>query len=268
MIKTIRDMRFLIYVTIFFGVFAILTSCSNKQYQTLFEKKYSLADSSTKNDAITLDHYHIQSQDLLQIRNLQNISYIVDQPTTTNGGISSGSTSGQGQIYQVEEDGTVALPVIGRVQVANLTRSEAQKKVESLYKDSLLVNPIIDLKIVNLKVTILGEVKAQGNYPLLKDKTTLIELIGEAGGLTDRANETNIKIIRDSAKSPKIIIADLNDINSINNPDNTLQSGDIIYIAQNKRAVRNDNLQNFSTILSPILILLNTALIIFTLAHK
>jgi polysaccharide export outer membrane protein len=251
-------------ITLFFS------ACSNKQYQSFFEKRAALSDTSTQKNAVTLDTYLIQSQDVLQIRNLQNINYIVDQPTSNNNnsGTSSGTTSGQGQTYQVEEDGFVALPVIGRVAVAGLTRGEAQNKIQAAYKDSLLVNPIIEVKIVNLKVTILGEIKAQGNYPLIKDKTTLVEMIGEAGGLTERANESNIKIIRGSEQNPKVIIANLDDLHSINDPKNVLQSGDIIYIAQNKRAVRSDNLQNFSIVLSPVLILLNTALIIFTLARK
>ena len=149
-----------------------------------------------------------------------------------------------------------------------LTRSEAQKKVETLYKDSLLRNPIIELKIINLKVTLLGEIKQQGSFPLIKDKTTLVELIGEAGGLTDKGNGSNIKIIRGSESNPKVTIADLNDINSINNPNNVLQNGDIIYISENKRASRSDNLSNFSTVFSPVLLLFNTALIILTLVRK
>jgi len=259
-------MRFLINFFIISGVLLVFSSCSNKQYQTLFEQRTAISDTSSQKSAVTLDSYHIQPQDVLQIRNLQNMSYIVDQPSTTSG--SSGGGSSQGQTYQVEEDGTVGLPVIGRVPVVGLTRSEAQKKVETLYRDSLLKNPIIELKIINLKVTLFGEVKTQGNIPLVKDKTTLVEVIGEAGGLTDRANETNIKIIRGDEKNPKVIIADLNDIKSINDPNNVLQNGDIIYVTQNRRAVRNDNIQNFSTISSPALLLLNTALIILSLARK
>jgi polysaccharide export outer membrane protein len=259
-------MRFLINIFIIFSILLVYSSCSNKQYQTLFEQRTAIADSSYQKSAVTLETYHIQPQDILQIRNLQNLSYIVDQPSSSGG--SSGATNSQGQTYQVEEDGTVGLPVIGRVPVVGLTRSEAQKKVEKLYKDSLLRNPIIELKIVNLKVTLLGEVKSQGVIPLIKDKTTLVEVIGEAGGFTDRANETNVKIIRGDEKNPKVIVADLNDIKSINDPNNVLQNGDIIYVAQNKRAARNDNLQNFSTLISPILILFNTVLIIFTLARK
>jgi len=137
-----------------------------------------------------------------------------------------------------------------------------------LYAKALLVNPIIELKIINLKVTILGEIKGQGNYQLVKDRTTLVELIGQAGGLTDQADEKDIKIIRGSEKNPTVISVDLSDIGSINNPKSILQSGDIIYIEQSKRAARNNNLQNFSVILQPALILFNTALIIFTLVKK
>jgi polysaccharide export outer membrane protein len=111
-------------------------------------------------------------------------------------------------------------------------------------------------------------VKAQGNYVLIKDKTTLIEVIGQAGGLTERADEKDVRIIRGSEKNPTIVDVDFSNILSVNDPKTVLQSGDIIYVAQNKRAARSDNLQNFTTIFQPALLLFNTALIIFTLARK
>jgi polysaccharide export outer membrane protein len=261
-------MRHLIYTYLILGLLFIGTSCSNKQYQTLFQQKNSITDSlSQKNVATaTINEYRIKSQDILQVRNLQNIKYIVDDaPVTTT---TTGGTASQGQTFQVEEDGNVALPVIGRIQVAGLTRSEAQKLVEENYRKKLLVNPIIELKITNLKVTILGEIKAQGNYPLIKDKTTLIELIGEAGGLTERANEKNVKIIRGGEIKPVVTEVDLGNIQSISDSNTLLQSGDIIYIAQNKRAARNDNLQSFSILAQPALLLFNTILIVFTLIHR
>jgi len=257
-------MRQLIFSYLILAVFLFCTSCSN-QYQVLFEKKKSISDSTAKKNPVAINMYRIQSQDLLQIRNLQDIKYIVnDAPINVN--VASGNAM-QGQIFQVEEDGTVALPALGRIQVVGLTRAEAQKLIEDLYRKNLLKDPIIDLKIVNLKVTILGEVKSQGNYVLVKDKTTLIDVIGEAGGLTDKANEKDIKIVRGTEKNPKTIEIDLNDIQSVNDSRAILQSGDIIYVAQSKRGARADNLQNFSAIFQPILILLNTALIIITLTR-
>ncbi|HEY4324105.1 MAG TPA: polysaccharide biosynthesis/export family protein [Mucilaginibacter sp.] len=247
------------------GVLFICTSCSNKQYQTLFEQRNSIPDTVSQNNPAYSYQYKIKPQDILQIRNLQNIKYIVDETPTSVG--SAGSSATQQQTYQVEEDGTVALPVIGRIAVVGLTRAEAQKLVEDAYRKNLLKNPIIDLKIVNLKVTLLGEIKAQGNYVLVKDKTTLVELIGQAGGLTDKANDKNIKIIRGDGKNPKVTEINMEELASINDPSAILQSGDIIYVAQSKRAARNDNLQNFTFIVQPALLLFNTVLIIYTLIH-
>jgi polysaccharide export outer membrane protein len=261
-------MRQLIYTYVIFGVLFVLTSCSDKQYQALFEQKNLIPDTLSQNNP-NIVSYKIKPQDILQVRNLQSLKYIVDDAqagsTSTS---SSGTNSASGQTYQVEEDGSVALPVIGHVPVVGLTRSEAAKKIENLYKQTLLKDPIIELTIVNLKVTILGEVKTQGNFPLIKDKTTLVELIGEAGGLTDKANEKDIKIIHGGGKTAKVTEINLNNIQSIYDANSILQNGDIVYVSENKRAVHNDKLQNFSTVLQPALILLNTILIVFTLVRK
>jgi polysaccharide export outer membrane protein len=268
-------MRILVIGFLALSLLSALASCSYKQDQLLFEQRNRL-DSAAQKNAAGIINYRIKPQDLLQIRNLQNISYISDAPAAESsssgggGGASSGGGGGgssQGQTFQVEEDGTVTLPVIGQVPVLGLTRQEATKKIEDLYSNSLLKNPIIELKIVNLKVTLLGEIKTQGNFPLVKDKTTLIEMIGQAGGLTDKANAKNIEIIRGSQSHPTITRVDLSDINSLSDPATILQNDDIIYIAQSKRAARTDNLQNFTTILQPALILLNTVLIIVTLTR-
>lgn len=259
-------MRNYIPIYLIIGILFLLTSCSSKQYQYLFEQKYTITDTASKGSDATTGPYRIKAQDILQIKNLQSIKYIVDEAPSTNAGSSGGSATGQ--TFQVEDDGTVALPAIGHVKIAGLTRPEAAKQIEELYRKNLLKDPIIELKIVNLKVTILGEIKGQGNYPLTKDRTTLVEIIGEAGGLTDKANEANVKIIRGDQKNPQVTEINLRDIQSINDPRAILQSGDVIYIAQNKRAVRNDKLQNLSIITQPVLLLLNTALIIFTLSHR
>jgi polysaccharide biosynthesis/export protein len=257
-------MRFFVPVFIL-TAFLFITSCSYKQDQILFQEKSSI-DSARHANVETLETYRIQPQDILQVRNLQNMSYIVGDASggsSQSGGSGAGSSSGQ--TYQVEEDGNVALPVIGRVPVVGLTRMEATQKIEDLYRKTLLKDPIIEVKIVNLKVTVLGEIKAQGNYPLLKDKTTLVEMIGEAGGLTENANETNIEIIRGSQENAQVTVVNLRDRSSISSPETILHNGDIIYIAKNRRAIRNDKVSTFSTVIQPILIITNIALVIYAL---
>ena len=244
------------------------TSCSFKQHQVLFKQQTPLSDTSRISQAGSgTSDYRIHSQDILQIRNLQSTRFIVDEGPSAAAGGGGGGVS-QGQMFQVEDDGTVALPVLGHIPVAGLTRAEAAKQIEDLYRKNLLKDPIIELKITNLKVTILGESKGQGNFPLIKDKTNLIEMIGEAGGLTANADEKNIKIIRGDPKNPQITRVDLSKITTLADPRIILQNNDIIYISQNNRAAKTEQLQNFTTTLSPILLVFNTALIIYTLIHR
>jgi polysaccharide export outer membrane protein len=93
-------------------------------------------------------------------------------------------------------------------------------------------------------------------------------MIGQAGGLSDKANETNIKIIRGDQKNPQVTYINLRDIQSINDPRAILQNGDIVYASPNKRSIRNDNLQNISTLAQPILLLFNTALLVLSLSRR
>ena len=258
-------MRFL-NLALIVVVFAFISSCSYKQDQLLFQRKTASIDTAAYALPPTISDYRIKPQDVLQLRNLQNIKYIVDETPSPTAGIGGGGLAGTGQTYQVDEDGAVALPIIGHVAVGGLTRRGAAKLIEDLYRKNLLKDPIIELKILNLKVTVLGEIASQGNQPLTKDNITLVDLIGQAGGLTPSANEKNIKIIR-GERTKTVTEIDLGDINSINDPRAILQNGDVIYIAKNKRAVRNDKLQNIVTVVNPALLLLNTVLLIFSLTR-
>ncbi|QKJ30425.1 polysaccharide biosynthesis/export family protein [Mucilaginibacter mali] len=193
----------------------------------------------------------------MQIRNLQDYKAF---------GNSAGVSTASAQLtFQVEEDGNVSLPVLGHVPVAGLTRIEAQRKIEKLYRDSSLVNPLIELKIANLKVQAFGEIKTQGNFTLTKEYTSLIDIIGQAGGLTPAADEKHVKIIRHEKTGIRETYIDLSDINILSDPRIFLQADDIIYIAKNKRAVRDDNLQNVTTLIQPSILIFNTALIIYSL---
>ena len=260
-------MHKILYCYLILALFLVFTSCSNRQYQVLFQQKNSIADSLSQS-ADSVKEYRIRSQDILQVRNLQDSKYLVNNTPNASVNTNVLNNSEGNQDFQVQDDGTVILPVIGHIKVEGYTRLEAQKLIEDTYRKNLLVNPIIELKIVNLKITMLGEVKSPGNYVLTKEHTTLIEMIGAAGGISDKANESSIKIIRGTQKKPQVILVDLSNIQSVNDPRTILQNGDIVYVSQNKRAIRNDNLQNFSTVYQPGILLINTALIILAIFRR
>ncbi len=113
----------------------------------------------------------------------------------------------------------------------------------------------------------MDETKHQGNFSLIKYRTTLVEMIGETGSITDKANETNDQIISNDQTNLQVTVINLRNIQSINDPRAILQSGGVIYIAQNKHAVYNKIWQNMWQLLQPLLLLLIIALLIFTLSQ-
>jgi polysaccharide export outer membrane protein len=257
-------MRYLIIIYLFFGI--IFTSCSYKQDQVLLEQKSFIPDTTLSKSSTNISNYRIKPQDILQIVNVQNSKNLVDL-TAGAIGANTGLTSQQGENYQVEEDGTIALTGIGRVPVAGMTRVEARNYIENLYRKTLK-DPLFELKITNLKVLLFGEVKGTTPVILTHDNTTLIEVIGQSGGLTEKADSKNVKIIRGGQKYPKTEIIDLTDIKTLTDPRIIMQNNDIVVVSQNKRAVRTAKLQDFSTIASPVLLIFNTVLIVLSLTRR
>jgi polysaccharide export outer membrane protein len=248
------------------GLLSMLSaSCAYKQNQLLFETHGVNVNNQVVSSAPY--EYKIQLQDMLQMRNLQDINYVFSMPGGS-GSNNTGTGIPQPQTYQVENDSTVALPVLGKVKIAGLTKLEAAKKIQLLYSRSVLKNPIIDLRILNLKISLFGEVRSPGSYALVSDKTNLIDVLAQAGGLTEKADEKKIKIVRGGMADPQVLFFNLNDFRTVSNPAIILQSQDIIYVAQNKRAIKNEKMQDFATIVQPGLLFLNTALLIFTIARK
>ncbi|MDT3404794.1 polysaccharide biosynthesis/export family protein [Mucilaginibacter terrae] len=199
----------------------------------------------------------ITISDILSIRNLQNPNLI--------SGLSSGMSFTSTILpYRVDADSTVALPVIGRVNLVGLTMLQAEKKLTEIYQKPplMLRDPIINITVTNAKVTLLGEANRQGNFLLVKERTTLIELLGEAGGLNVRANKKTVQIIRGNPKNPQVIYVNLRNINALASDKLLLQNNDIIYIQPNRFSLGIDQLQQILPYISAVTLLINTGLLI------
>ncbi|WP_256009587.1 polysaccharide biosynthesis/export family protein [Desertivirga xinjiangensis] len=203
-------------------------------------------------------YYKIKPNDILALRNLQNIEF----------GAQAGQGGGNVNPVQffVENDGQVNLPVIGKVKVGGLTRREAKARIEEVYSKELLKDPIIELSVVNLKVTVLGEFGTQGNYLLQKDNTTLVDILGESGGLTERADPKKLKIIRGDRANPEIIYVNLKNANSLASEKLILQNNDIIYAEPRKLYSTTESASTLRSFIQPALTVVNLALIIYNLS--
>lgn len=259
--------RLSFFVCVLTGLF--FSSCSYKQNQLLFEQTNAVRDSMYQKIRANISNYRIKPHDILQIRNMQENKNLIDVAAgSTTQSATAAPAKQLGEEYEVDDDGTIALAGLGRVTVTGLTRIEARKYIEDLYNKKYLKEALFDVKLMNLKVTVLGEVKVPGNYTLTKDNTKLIDILGQAGGLTDKANEQNIQIIRGDQQNPDITTVNLREIKALYDSKTILTNNDVIYVAQNKTAIRAQKVQNFSVIAQPVLLMVNTALIIFTLARQ
>jgi polysaccharide export outer membrane protein len=248
----------------------LLSACGARKERTLFNAPTDIVTDTIKQVYVVNDqgsgeiYYKIKVNDLLAVRNLQDREFGVKNSTASATTTSVGTNVIS---YQVDADGNVNLPAIGKVAVIGLTRKEIVNKLQMLYGEKLLVDPIIEVTVVNVKVTLLGEFNKQGNFLLERDNTTLIDILGEAGGInTKTADPKTLKIIRGDRSNPEIIYVNLNDINSLSSKKLILQNNDIILLQPTKSSALSEKLQGINNMIQPVLVLLNVALLIFTIS--
>ena len=251
-----------------------LSSCSVRKQRTLFNAPSDIVTDTIKQVFVVNDqgisdaYYKIKITDQLAIRNIQNPEFGSTASASSASSYTSASGTAQNVLsYPVEPDGMVNLPAIGRVQVVGLTRREASLKIQDVYKQKLLKDPIIELTVVNLKVTLLGEFGKQGNFLLEKDNTSLIEIIGEAGGITKTADPKTLKIIRGDRSHPEIIYVNLTDINSLASKKLILQNNDIVILQPTKSSALSDKLTSVNNVIQPILVVINLGILILSLTR-
>lgn len=270
-----KEVKFLKGLLFYSLVLILFTACSARkarQQKTLFNHPSDIVTDTIKqvyvvNDKGTGAAYRIRVNDWLAIRNVQDLYFggkSVDNAAaapTVSGGTESVLS------YEVEQDGKVNLPAVGKVEVIGLTRREAANKIEQIFREKQSRDPIIEVSIVNLKVTLLGEFSKQGNFLLQRDNTTLIDILGEAGGITKTADPKTLKIFRGDRTNPEIIHVNLNDYKSLASQKLILQNNDIIVLQPDKNVAVAEKLQGFNNIIQPLLVVVNLAVLIFTLTR-
>lgn len=134
--------------------------------------------------------------------------------------------------YLVNEDGTVKLPVLGRVNLNGLTIREAESKLEEMY--SVYYNePFVMLRVQNNRVIISpGAGGTAQVITLVNANTTLMEALAMAGGVDGRGNSSEIKLIRENRDTGErqVFLVDLSTIDGLEAADMIVQANDIIYV--------------------------------------
>lgn len=256
-----------IYCYLLFA-FAILAccSCSYKSRNLLFKTDKEISSDSIKTVYVVRKGngeahvpYRLQPGDRLLIRNLQN-------PTILSGDEKTASVAQQ--TFLIGPDSLLTIPALGKVNLTGLTVTGAEQRLQSLYADKILNRPIIEITVSNFQATVLGEVRSPNKYVLEHENLSLVELLGQAGGPTPRANLNRVKIVRGDPKNPEILFVNLKNAETLKDPHLQIQNHDVVYLEPTRLNGTGDSVSGFSTVVQPILIIVNTFLVIFTLARK
>lgn len=137
-----------------------------------------------------------------------------------------------GPTYTIDTNGDIIFPQIGKISTKNENIETLRAKLTGLLTD-YVKNPIVDVKLINFKVSVLGEVSKPGTYVIPDGNTTLLGAIGLAGDLTPFGVRNNVLIVRNIDGQISKERIDLTSANFINSPYYYLKQNDVVYIQPN-----------------------------------
>jgi polysaccharide export outer membrane protein len=138
--------------------------------------------------------------------------------------------------YLINNKGEIEFPVLGKIKLAGLTRDQAVEKLSEKIKP-YITNPTINLRILNYKISVLGEVNKPGSYTINSERITLLEAIANAGDLTIYGKRNNILIIREKDGNKTYNRIDITKSDFINSDFYYLTQNDVIVVEPNKTRV-------------------------------
>lgn len=173
----------------------------------------------------------------------------VQSSLNSSGQFGGGSGSLQG--YLVDNDGNINFPVIGKLHVVGLTKTQCQELIRQKVAPYLSAseNPVITVTMASYRVTVTGEVGRPGVIPVTTEKMSVIEALAQAGDLTIYGKRENVMLIREDTDGQKEVHRlNLNDAELINSPYYYLQQNDIIYVEPNRVKAKNSTIGSSTTL--------------------
>lgn len=165
--------------------------------------------------------------------------------------------------YTVDENGSITLPMLGKVKVAGLTRLGAIEKIR-LELSQYIKDPGVNMNFNNFRVSVLGEVARPGSFILPNERVTVLEALGMAGDLTIRGVRENVMIVREVNGQKAVHRVDLTKESSLNSPYYYLAQNDVIYVEPNKSQINNSKLGANTNIIISVASLIITVISVLT----
>lgn len=170
-------------------------------------------------------------------------------PTIEKTGNNSLTSQPTLQQYLVDNAGNVDFPIIGTIHLGGLTKGEAEQLIKDKLKPQFREDPIVTVRMVNYKISVIGEVNQPGTFTISNEKVNIFEALAMAGDMTIYGIRDNVKLIREDDKGQRNIIElNLNDPNVLKSPYYYMQQNDILYITPNKVKAKTSAISTSTTI--------------------
>ncbi|MXP05059.1 MULTISPECIES: polysaccharide biosynthesis/export family protein [unclassified Apibacter] len=152
--------------------------------------------------------------------------------STTSSSENMTSTNPRLKTYLIDENGEIDFPVLGKLKLGGLTRSQAMDFMREKLR-VYIKEPSVNIHISNFRITVLGEVSKPGTYTLSNEKITILEALGLAGDLTIYGKRKDIIVIRDMNGNKTFTHVDLTTNEIFRSPVYYLSQNDVIYVHPN-----------------------------------
>jgi polysaccharide export outer membrane protein len=251
----------------FLGV-VFLSSCVSNRKVTLLQKDDVNAtglpkDKVVRTYAIDTFVYKIQSNDIVSVR-FESLTpkefdffntQVVQQQIA--GGALAASTLLLGEL--VDEHGEIPIPLVGRFKIAGLTVFQAEQALHDIAIGYGIKSPIVRVRLINYRITLLGEVNREGTTFLTTNRVSIMEAIGLAGGLGELADRSKIKLIRQNGNQTEVVYLNLLEEEFFKSPYYYTYQNDILIVpALRQRAYRKYFGQNLALFISTVSVVLLT----------
>ncbi len=226
-------------------------------------------DSVLRNHSLIFNEYKIQPLDMLLV-NFETLSDDSDKfdflskltPQNRAGGAGANGMIQNG-IF-VNADGEIEYAVLGKIRLSGLTIFQAQDKIQQV-ANKYVPDVIVRVRMLNFRFTILGEVNGENTVISINPRVTMMEAIGLAGGLTELADRSAIKVIRQRGNTTEVYYVNLLDEKFIESPYYFVQQNDLIIVPPlRQRTFRRYFTSNLAIVTSAI----SFGLLIYTLSTK
>jgi polysaccharide export outer membrane protein len=222
----LKTAAFLIVLSLFFS------SCiSQKEIKYLQPSVDDAPNRSAFNNAAIADYrFNYGDNVYINIRSLDEKAS--DMFNSSSGGRTTSSYNDASiylNSYTVDASGEIDFPLIGKIELVNLTQNEAADQIQKAV-DVYLKETTVIVKLVNFNITFVGEVKKPGEYKVYQDKISLFEAISLAGDISDYGNKKSVKLLRSTNTGHEMILLDLTREDILESPYFYLKPNDVIYV--------------------------------------